>query len=95
MSEMLRSDEKYASQQKVFAKQELKKYKADNTLLTLRCRGNNCKKVLGKVNIKGELITESSRSGSWIKTIMKVGKVECKKCGNILNWNSQNLNRRT
>ena len=65
-----------------------------NEILTLRCTGKNCKKVLGKVNVKGQLITESTRSGSWIKTIMEKGFVECKKCGNLLSWDSQKLNRR-
>ena len=63
------------------------------TLLTLRCTGTNCKKILGKVNNKGQLITESMRSGSWIKSIMEKGFVKCKKCGNLLTWDSQKLNR--
>jgi len=63
-------------------------------ILTLRCQGTNCKKILGKVNAQRQLITESSRSGSWIKTIMEKGFVKCKKCGNLLSWDSQKLNRR-
>ena len=66
----------------------------DKILLTLRCTGKNCKKILGKVNGIGQLITESHRSGSWIKTIMEKGFVKCKKCGNLLTWDSQKLNRR-
>ena len=66
----------------------------DKEILTLRCQGSVCKKVLGKVNGKGYLITESKRSGSWIKTIMIEGFVECKKCDNILYWNARKLNRR-
>ncbi len=63
-------------------------------ILTLRCQGTNCKKILGKVNAQRQLVTESSRSGSWIKTIMEKGFVKCKKCGNLLSWDSQKLNRR-
>ena len=85
-------------QQQEFAKNEIfsniKNIDPDKTLLTLRCTGKNCKKILGKVNGKGQLITESHRSGSWIKTIMEKGFVKCKKCGNLLTWDSQKLNRR-
>ncbi|KKL96592.1 hypothetical protein LCGC14_1842950 [marine sediment metagenome] len=59
-------------------------------LLTLRCTNKLCIKMLGKVNNRGILITESSRSGSWIKTEMEVGVVECKKCGNRVEWSAQN-----
>jgi len=85
-------------EQQDFAKSEIfsniENIDPDATLLTLRCTGKNCKKILGKVNGKGQLITESHRSGSWIKTIMEKGFVKCKKCGNLLEWDSQKLNRR-
>ena len=72
----------------------MKNIDPNEMLLTLRCTGKNCKKILGKVNGIGQLITESHRSGSWIKTIMEKGFVKCKKCGNLLTWDSQKLNRR-
>jgi len=85
-------------EQQNFAKDEIfsniENIDLDKTLLTLRCTGKNCKKILGKVNGRGQLITESHRSGSWIKTIMEKGFVKCKKCGNLLTWDSQKLNRR-
>lgn len=89
MSEIVREQTKFAMDQNVQSDIE-----DDEILLTLRCTGKNCKKVLGKVNTKGQLITESNRSGSWIKTIMEKGFVKCKKCGNLLSWDSQNINRR-
>ena len=57
-----------------------------NVFLTLRCTSQQCKKVLGKVDHEGILITESSRSGSWIRTKMEKGEVDCKKCGNTIRW---------
>lgn len=62
-----------------------------DVLLTVRCTGRFCKKVLGKVDYRGVLITESSRSGSWIRTEMEEGVVECKKCGNRLKWSAKNI----
>ena len=99
MDNSLQQQKHYANEQKQFARNEInaEKYKhngtEEETLLTLRCTGKNCKKVLGKVNTKGQLITESTRSGSWIKTIMEKGEVICKKCGNLLSWDSSKLNR--
>ncbi len=106
MSEALNQQKKYENEQKQFAQNRIindtindklnniNNIDPDTEILTLRCQGKNCKKILGKVNAQGQLITESSRSGSWIKTIMEKGFVKCKKCGNLLSWDSQKLNRR-
>lgn len=55
-------------------------------LLTLRCLGSNCKKILGKVDQNRILHTESMRSGNWIKTEMVKGWVICKFCGNRVSF---------
>ena len=93
MCNSLQRQKHYENEQKQFAHKEINAEKNDGILLTLRCTGKNCKKVLGKVNEKGQLITESMRSGSWIKTIMDKGEVICNKCWNHLFWNSSKLNR--
>ena len=93
MNNSLQQQKIYANEQKQFACNEIKNEEKDEFLLTLRCTGKNCKKILGKVNSQGQLITESMRSGSWIKTIMEKGFVKCKKCGNLLSWDSAKLNR--
>ena len=106
MSETYTDQKKYEVEQEQFAHNqiinEILNKRLDSAgdidpnteILTLRCQGSACKKVLGKVNGKGYLITESKRSGSWIKTIMIEGFVKCKKCENILYWNARKLNRR-
>ena len=106
MSETYTDQKKYEVEQEQFAHNqiinEILNKRLDSAgdidpnteILTLRCQGTNCKKILGKVNAQRQLITESSRSGSWIKTIMEKGFVKCKKCGNLLSWDSQKLNRR-
>lgn len=63
------------------------KLKQGEYALRLRCQTSQCKKVLGLVDKDGKLHTESTRS--WIKTIIEKGDVVCKKCGNILHWNSK------
>ena len=63
-----------------------------DVFLTLRCTNKFCKKMLGKIDYRGVLITESSRSGSWIRTEMEEGTVVCKKCGNRVKWSAKNIN---
>ncbi len=106
MNDALIQQKNYENEQKQFAHNQhindiindklrnVENIDPDTEILTLRCQGTNCKKILGKVNAQRQLITESFRSGNWIKTIMEKGFVKCKKCGNLLSWDSQKLNRR-
>lgn len=61
----------------------------DKVLLTFRCPGKLCKKVMGKMNDKGVLIHRSSRSGSWMVIGLIKGWVECTFCGNVFHWDSE------
>lgn len=65
--------------------------------LRIRCSGGGgvCGKLLGVVDEKGRLVTESSRSGSYIKTVMEKGIVACKNCGTVLKWNAFSRPRAT
>ena len=63
-------------------------------LFTVRCKGSRCTKILGMVDERGWLITESTNPKRWwIKTAMKEGTVECKKCDNVMTWSADKFNK--
>ncbi|KKN47799.1 hypothetical protein LCGC14_0659200 [marine sediment metagenome] len=66
----------------------------DNRLV-VRCTTWSCHKLLGVVDEKGRLVTESKRKGWPIRTEMEKGRVTCTNCGTVLEWNAYSTQRAT
>ena len=64
--------------------------------LRVRCANRaQCGKLLGVVDDKGRLVTESKRTGWPIKTEMEKGRITCTNCGTVLEWNAYSTRRAT
>ena len=62
--------------------------------LRVRCKGK-CGRLLGVVDDEGRLVTESKRTGWYIKQIMEKGTIICTNCGTALYWNAFSIPRAT
>ncbi len=61
--------------------------------LVIRCKTRLCSKILGVVDEKGRLVTQSKRRGWYIKTEMEKGRITCINCGTVVEWNAFSLPR--